>query len=392
MAMTRREFARLGGRVGGMGLAAGALPHAFGAGLPLIGQGGAVGGPVGGAGGGAGGAGGEGRRLGYAMIGLGEIAKHFGGGVGMSQHSKITGLVSGDRAKAEQWATQYGVPKDSIYSYEDMDRMRSNKAIDAVYIGLPNSMHAEFTERSAKAGKHVLCEKPMCTTVAEGERMIAACRAAKVKLMIAYRMQYEPLTQEAIQRLRSGEIGEVHAIETWFGFDIQQGVWRTQRKLAGGGCLMDVGIYSLNATRYLTGEDPAEIHAFQTTNRSDPRFKDIEGNMTWTARFPSGVLASCGTTYAGRMPGYFKVSGSKGVLEMMPSFDYEGISMKVTTKGTPEEKQNPEKDPVQFMREADAFAENVFADTPVKASGEEGLKDIRAISRIYQAAGLPGIG
>ena len=376
MAMTRREFARLGGMAGLA--AAGMMPRAAGAGLPVVGQAGSVGG--------------DGRRLGYAMIGLGEISKHFGGGVKESQHSKITGLVSGDRAKAEQWAQQYGVAADSIYSYEDMDRMKDNKGIDAVYVALPNSMHAEFTIRSAKAGKHVLCEKPMAVSVAECEQMIAACKAAKVKLMIAYRMQYEPLTLEAIQRIRSGEIGEVRAIETWNGFNIQPGRWRTERKLAGGGPLMDVGIYSLNATRYLTGEEPVEFRAFQTTNRSDPRFKDIEETMTWTQRFPSGILASCGTTYGAQMSDYFKVAGSNGLLEMGPAFGYEGMTMKVKTKGEPEVKTNPAKDPAQFATEADAFAMNVFDDSAVKASGEEGMRDIRYISQIYQAAGLPGLG
>ena len=378
MAMTRREFARMGSGVGAMGLAAGVLPRGFGEGLPRVGQGGAD----------AGG----GRRIGYAMIGLGEICKHFGGGARISEHSKITGLVSGDRAKAEQWAKDYGVPEDAIYSYADMDRMRENKSIDAVYIGLPNSMHAEYTVRAAKAGKHVLCEKPMAISVAECRQMIDACKAAKVKLMIAYRMQYEPLTAEAIRRLRAGEIGQIRTIETWAGFDIQPNRWRTDRKLAGAGAMMDIGIYSLNATRYLTGEEPVEIRALQATDRSDPRFKDVEATVTWTSRFPSGVLASCGTTYAGNMDGYFKVSGSKGMLEMGPAFSYDGIKMKVTKRGAPvEEKENPEKDPTQFGREADALALNIFNDTPVKASGEEGMRDIGYISQIYTSAGLPGL-
>ena len=306
MTMTRRSFAGLGV----MGLAAGALPRARSLGQST--------------------AAGTGRKIGYAVIGLGEIAKHFIGGVGMSQHSKITGLVSGDRAKAEAQAAQLGIPTNSVYTYAEMDRMRDNKSIDAVYVALPNSLHAEYTIRSAKAGKHVLCEKPMAVSVAECQGMIEACKAASVKLMIAYRMQYEPLTLEAIGRLRSGEIGDIRSIEAAFGFDSKPGVWRLQKKLAGGGCLMDVGIYPLNATRYLTGEEPADFKAFQTTHRDDPRFTEVEETVTWTTRFPSGILATCSTTYGGQMPGFFKVTGSKGVLEMGPAYSYEGITLRQT--------------------------------------------------------------
>lgn len=373
MEMTRREFARLSGMAGTMGMAS--LPRAFGAALPVGGQ-----------------AADTGRRLGYAVIGLGEIANHFIAGAGMSQHSKITGLVSGDRAKAEAMAAKLGVAKDAIYSYADMDRMRDNKAIEAVYVALPNSMHREYTERSAKAGKHVLCEKPMATSVADAEAMIAACKAANVKLMIAYRMQYEPLTLEAIGHIRAGEIGEVQAIEAAFGFDSKPGVWRLEKKMAGGGPMLDVGIYCLNATRYLTGEEPVEIKAISTRNQNDPRFKEVEETVSWTTRFPSGILAACNTTYGGTMPGFFKLTGSKGTLEMGPAYSYEGISMTLEAKGAPPvTKTNPEKDPTQFMREADAFAGNVFQNTAVKASGEEGLRDMRYISQIYQSAGLGGL-
>ena len=363
MAMTRRQFARQGT----MGLVGAGLLR----GVPLLGQ--AAGG----------------RRVGYAMIGLGEIATHFGGGVKESQSAKITGLVSGDRAKAEQWAQEYGVAKDAIYSYDDMDRMRDNKAIEAVYVALPNSMHAEYTERSAKAGKHVLCEKPMATTVEDAKRMITACSAARVKLMIAYRMQYEPLTLEAIRRLRAGEIGQIIGIESANGFYAKPDQWRLNGKLAGGGPLMDVGIYSLNATRYLTGEEPTAFRAFSYTDKSDPRFKDVEETVAWTTQFPSGVLAACNTTYGGGMKGFLRVTGSKGALEMLPAFDYEGIRLRVTKPGeAPEEKTNPEKDPAQFARQADYFAECVLQTREPKTNGQEGLRDMECMSRIYQAAGL----
>ena len=369
MTMTRRSFVQAGTTAGGLALASRVLP-----GTLAFGQAAAAS---------------SGRKLGYAVIGLGEIAGHFIAGVAQSQNSKITGLVSGDRAKAEAMAAKLGLSADAIYSYADMDRMRDNKSIDAVYIALPNSMHAEFTIRSAKAGKHVLCEKPMAVSVDECEQMIAACRAAKVKLMIAYRMHYEPLTLEAIQRLRAGEIGDILAIESAFGFPIRPGVWRVSKKLGGGGPLVDVGIYCLNATRYLTGEEPVEFRAFASTRTRDERFREIEESLSWTTRFPSGIVASCNTTYGGAMPGFIKVSGTKGTLEMGPAFDYEGIRLMVRGPGAPVDKTNPERDPLQFTREADHLAECVFSDREPTTAGEEGLRDMRYIAAIYKAAGAP---
>src|SRR6201985_919612 len=262
------------------------------------------------------------QRVGYCVIGLGTIADHFMRGVQQSSKSQITGLVSGHRDKAERIAAQYGVPKSSIYNYEDMDRFRDNKSIDAVYVALPNSMHAEYTIRSAKAGKHVLCEKPMSISVKEAEAMIAACKVANVKLMIAYRLHYEPTTLKAIKMVRDGTLGKVQAISSANGFNIAPGEWRSTKALGGGGPLMDVGIYSLNATRYLTGEEPENFTAVVSTIDHDGRFDTVEENTSWTMKFPSGVLASCCTTYGASMPGYYKVYGSLGRLEV-GTFGYQ---------------------------------------------------------------------
>ena len=178
---------------------------------------------------------------------------------GVAHHHQLADhrLVSGHRDKADRIAAQYDVPADSIYNYENFDQIVHNPAVDAVYVALPNSMHAEYTIRAAKAGKHVLCEKPMATNVADCEQMIAACKAANVKLMIAYRCHYEPTNLSAIELIRDGALGQVQAIESAFGFNMGPNEWRTNKKLAGGGPLFDVGIYSLNACRYLTGEEPA---------------------------------------------------------------------------------------------------------------------------------------
>lgn len=367
MGMTRREF----GRVGAMGAAAMGLR-----GLPVLGQD----------------AGGQ-RKIGYAVIGLGEIARHFMPGVRGSAHSQITALVSGDRAKAERLAAEYAVPASSIYSYQDFDRIRDNKAVDAVYVALPNSMHREFTVRSAKAGKHVLCEKPMAASVRECEEMIAACRAAKVKLMIAYRLHYEPVTKKAIELVRSGVIGPVEAMESSFGFNSKPGVWRLTKKLGGGGPLVDVGIYSLNAMRYLTGEEPVEFKGYCSVIDKDGRFTEVEENCSWTMRFPSGILASCATSYGANMPGFFKVHGPKGWVSAEPAFSYEGLKLTAQYGGgngaKPEEfhMESEYKDPAQFGWEADELAECIVSGREPATSGDEGLRDMRYIAEIYKSAG-----
>ena len=365
MGISRREFSKLGA----MGMAAQLLPS-----LGLAAQAGE-------------------RKVGYCVIGLGTIADHFMRGVLTSGNSKITGLVSGHRDKAERIAAQYGVPKSSIYSYEDMDKFRDNKTIDAVYVALPNSMHAEYTIRSAKAGKHVLCEKPMSTTVREAEDMIAACRAANVKLMIAYRLHYEPLNLKAIKLIHDGALGRIGTINGAFGFDASPGAWRLNKKLAGGGSLFDVGIYVLNASRYLSGEEPTGFTGVTgTVEKDDPRFSEVEENISWTEKFPSGLVATGSSTYGTQMPGYVKVFGPKGTLEIGPGLNYDGIRLRASfsqSRGEPRveiDETNSEMDPMQFTREANHFSECVLQNKTPSSPGEEGLRDIKYITEIYASA------
>jgi len=350
MTITRREFSKLGA----LGLAAHLAP-ALNAQQPA-------------------------KKIGYAVIGLGRIADHFMRGALLTTNSKTTALVSGHPDKAARIAAQYGVPSSSIYNYENFDEIVHNPAVDAVYVALPNSMHAEYTIRAAKAGKHVLCEKPMATNVADCEKMIAACKAANVKLMIAYRCHYEPTNLRAVNLIRSGALGQVQAIESSFGFNMGPNEWRTNKKLAGGGPLFDVGIYSLNACRYLTGEEPEKISAYASTIDHDARFAEVEENVSWTMRFPSGIGAP--------MDGCFRVHGSKGWLEVEHAFVYEGLHLRADYSGTHLDELNPAKDPSHFTAETAAFSSNIQDGTEPKASGEEGLRDMRYITEIYRSAGI----
>jgi predicted dehydrogenase len=333
------------------------------------------------------------RKIGYAIIGLGRIADHFMRGIQDTSNSKVVALVSGHPDKAARIAAQYGVPTSNIYNYENMDRFRDNHEIDAVYVALPNSMHAEYTIRSAKAGKHVLCEKPMCVSVPEAHAMIDACKAANVKLMIAYRCHYETTNLAAVKLIRDGALGQVQQIQSAFGFDCGPKEWRLQKPLAGGGPLMDVGIYSLNATRYLTGEEPASISAYTYTNPKDPRFATVEENIAWITKFPSGITASCNTTYGAQMEGYFRVYGSKGWLEVNPAFVYDGLRLTAeyrddNGKFIKLDQPNMEKDPIHFTKEADHFSKCILENKTPQSPGEEGLRDMTYIREIYRSAGI----
>ena len=330
----------------------------------------------------------SGRRFGYCIVGLGRISmQHFMPATRMSRYSRVTAIVSGHRDKAEKMAAEYGVPAAGIYSYDNYEAIAKNPDIDAVYIALPNGMHAEYTIRAAQAGKHVLCEKPMANTAAEAQSMVDACRKANRKLMIAYRCQFEPTNLHAIELMRSGKLGKIVSIESANGFNIRPGEWRITRKLGGGGPLMDMGIYSLNACRYLTGEEPAgELKAYSSVTDQDGRFTEVEENLSWTMKFPSGIVANCTTTYGASMPGTFTVYGSKGMLRMDAAFGYQGQHLTAKIQGEPPvDDQSTERDPAHFPRQADHLAECAARNTEPKTPGEEGLRDMKLIEAIYRS-------
>ena len=211
--------------------------------------------------------------------------------------------------------------------------------------------------------------------------------------MIAYRCQYEPLHLKAIDLIRSGAIGQVQIIESAFGFNVAAGEWRIDKKMAGGGPIVDVGIYSLNATRYLTGEEPVSFSAFTSTTDHDGRFKEVEESVSWTMRFPSGIVAACNTTYGAPTVGYYKVHGSKGWIDFNPAFNYDGLHLRAEYLGSDGDRRPTQLDlpstsrhPYQFQTEAEYFSHCVQNGIDPKTPGEEGLRDMRCIAEIYRAA------
>ena len=332
----------------------------------------------------------EPRPIGFAIVGLGKYAtEQMMPAFKESKHCKIVALVSGSPDKAQRLAREYGVDAQSIYSYQNFDSIRNNPAVDVVYVVLPPSLHAEYTIRAAQAGKHVLTEKPMAPSVEDCQKMIDACRKAGKQLMVAYRAQFEPFNLDAIARIRKGELGKVRYVTADHGRQVQPtkdkaDEWRVVKKLAGGGSLMDIGIYSLNAARYLTGEEPVEVSATESTDRTDPRFREVEDQVHFTLRFPSGALATCTSAYSIEGVKRFRVFGADAWLDLDPATDYYRHAM---TIGRAEgELKTSMKEGNQFAAMLDHMAESVRQNKTPKTPGEEGLRDIRLILAIYESA------
>jgi predicted dehydrogenase len=330
------------------------------------------------------------KPVGFAAVGLGTISDIFMRACANSQTAKITALVTGHPAeKGTKYADMYGIPKNSIYTYEQYERLVDNKEVDAVYIGLPNSMHCEYTVRAARIGKHVLCEKPMAISSAECRTMIQECRTAKVKLMIAYRVHYDPTWQQASQIIDSGGIGDIQSFQGGFFNQQRAGTWRLSRKLGGGGSILDVGIYPLNAIRHLTREEPSNYTAVVSTRDFSGRFAEVEQSVEWTMKLPSGIIASCGSSYGQTAPGFLTINGDKGYLQLQPAFLYDGVHMVGRVNGEPIDVLGTGKAPFQFTLEAEHFADCIRHEKRPESPGEEGLKDMLAIEAIYRAAGTP---
>jgi predicted dehydrogenase len=329
-------------------------------------------------------------RIGFAIVGLGHLSLgQILPAFGKSKHCRPVALASGDREKARKIAAQYGIRESSIYDYESYEDIGRNPEVQVIYIVLPNSMHAEYVIRGARSGKHILCEKPMATTSADCERMIAACKAANVKLMIAYRQQYEPLNKAIVKMVRDRKLG---ALRSMIASNAQnQGdpsQWRQKLALSGGGCLPDVGIYCLNAARFLSGEEPSEVWASLHQPKDDPRFREVEETCSFVAKFPSGLIASCSSGYGAHRSQFMRLEGDLGWAELNPAFGYTGLRFRASTvqDGHDVISEPSIEAEDQFAIEMDHMAFCVQNNLQPHTPGEEGLQDQRIIEAIYQSA------
>lgn len=329
-------------------------------------------------------------RVGFAIVGLGRLSlDELMPAFAQTKKARVVALVSGSPEKARLVAAQYGIAPDTIYGYDEWDRIARNEAVRAVYVVTPNGRHRDHVLAAAAAGKHVLCEKPMANSSAEAREMIAACNAAKVKLMIAYRIQYEPHNREVTRLVRSGEFGKPRLIQAFNGQTTglpEQ--WRLKKPLAGGGALPDIGIYCLNTIRALLGEEPASISAEIHSTPGDPKFSEVEESVAFTLRFPSGVLAQCGSSYGVHESRRLQVHTERGDIDLYNAFAYRDQRLVVSHADGKVEARDERVlgHKNQFALEIDHMAECILSDRRPRTPGEEGLQDHVLMEAIYEAA------
>ncbi|TBO36405.1 Gfo/Idh/MocA family protein [Pedobacter kyonggii] len=332
----------------------------------------------------------ENERIGYAVVGLGHLAlEEVIPALFNCKFSRLAALVSGDNKKMEKVALQYGISPSCCYTYECFDELRDNPDVKVIYIILPNSMHMEFTIRGARAGKHILCEKPMANSSTECRKMITACNKAKVKLMIAYRMHFQPHTLKLKEMVSKNRFGEVRYIEAANGqSSANPEHWRHQAKLAGGGALPDIGIYCLNTIRFILQKEPTEVFAYQYSTPEDPLFKDTEELISWQMKFREGLIASCMAHYKVREIKTLRIHAERGWMFMDRAFAYKG--QQLSTSRADGEEEIEEKislsEPNQFAAEMDHFSQCILTKRAPNTPGEEGLRDQIIMEAIYKSA------
>jgi predicted dehydrogenase len=253
-----------------------------------------------------------------AIMGLGSYGTRVAEAMQTCKKARLVGVISGTPSKIKDWQTKYNIPAANCYNYENFDDIKNNPDIDAVYIITPNALHKEQAIRVAKAGKHVISEKPMSVNAKDAQEMVDACKKANVKLLVGYRMHFEPKTLEIIRMRKDGELGKVLFFQGLCGFKIGDPTqWRLNKKLAGGGSMMDIGIYAINGARYMTGEDPIWVTA-QETKTDTQKFKEgVDETIQFQFGFASGAVASCLSTYNMNNLDKFFVNGEEGVKDLI---------------------------------------------------------------------------
>src|SRR5688500_12255966 len=324
----------------------------------------------------------DGQVLRVAIMGLGSYGTRVADAMQSCTRAKLVGVISGTPSKIKDWQSKYNIPEKNCYNYENFDNIKNNPDIDAVYVITPNGLHKDQSIRIAKAGKHVICEKPMAVNAKEGQEMVDACKAANVKLLIGYRIHFEPKTLEIVRMRMDGEFGKIRLFQGLSGFKIgDPNQWRLNKQLAGGGSLMDIGIYAINGSRYMIGEEPIWVTA-QETKTEPQKFKEgVDETIQFQLGFPSGAVASCLSTYNMNYLDRFFVTGEKGYGLLNPSTGYGPIEGE-TNKG---KLTHPHKthQTVQMDEMAAIIFDNKKPVIPV--DGEEGVKDMKIIDAIYEA-------
>jgi predicted dehydrogenase len=318
-------------------------------------------------------------KLGIALVGLGNYAGMLlAPALQETDNCYLAGIVTGTPSKAATWKEKYNIPEKNIYNYGNYDSIKDNPDIDILYIVLPNSMHAEYTIRAAEAGKHVICEKPMALTVTDCDRMIAACKKAKRHLSIGYRLHFEPYNLEMVRLGTQKIYGDLKKISGGFGFRAGPSQWRLTQKYAGGGPMVDVGIYVMQAMCYISGMEPIAVTAKEGPKTDLEKFKDVEQSLTWTMEFPDGLIGEGKTSYADNM-NFLKAEATNGVFELTSAFNYTG------QKGNTPEGAMDLPHINQQAKQMDAFALAIKNNKTSIVPGEMGRRDVKYLQAVYEA-------
>lgn len=326
----------------------------------------------------------QGKKLNIALCGLGRYANILATGLQETEFCSLAGIITGTPEKAKLWKDKYQIPGENIYNYENFDEISKNKNIDLVYVVLPNGMHKEFTIRAAKAGKHVIVEKPMANTAAECKEMIDACRRAGVQLAVGYRLHYEPHHLE-IQRLGQERVfGPVRHIEAILGYNIKgmpADDWHFNKRLSGGGVLMNLGVYCVQINRYVLGEEPISVTAQLSPITKPELFSEVEENISWQLNFPSGAVGSS-TAASNCRADRFYAAAEQGFFELSPAMGYGPF------KGRTSKREFNFPVINQQAAQMDGISREILEgnNLPSHIAGEEGLKDMHIIDGIYKAA------
>ena len=319
----------------------------------------------------------EKQQLGIALVGLGKYSEgQLAPALQETQHCRLAGIVTGSPDKAEKWKKKYKIPDENVYSYDNFDSISENPDIDIVYIVLPNNMHAQYTIRAAAAGKHVICEKPMAISVQECQDMIDACNKAGVRLSIGYRLHFDPYNIDMMNM--PSKLGKVKTISSDNSQEMEPGEWRLSKTLAGGGPLMDLGIYCVQAAIYCVGQDPIAVTATEGLKTDPAKFPQVEQSLIWSMEFPDGARAQCTTSYAAEGD-RLEVQYENGTAKLEPAFDYSGL------KGESSEGKISHPKVNQQALQMDDFAQCVKENKPTRVPGEMGLRDVKILMAIYEA-------
>ncbi|GAA5523217.1 Gfo/Idh/MocA family oxidoreductase [Aliifodinibius salicampi] len=322
----------------------------------------------------------EDEKLGIALVGLGNYSSgQLAPALQETKLCKLSGIVTGTPQKEQEWAQKYNIPDSNIYNYETYDQIADNDDIDIIYVVLPNSMHAEYTIRAAEAGKHVICEKPMATSAKDCQRMIDACNQANRKLSIGYRLHFEPHNKEMMRLGRNEVLGPVQQMSGTFSFPLNDpDAWRLDKKMAGGGPLMDVGIYIVQASLYTMGQLPTSVKAWDET-KDHETFSEVEGTIRWNLNFPNNVVLQADSSYEDR-GNNFRMEAANGWAELSPAYSYGGI------KGETSEGPMDFPQVNQQALQMDDFARCIIEDDQTIVPGEMGKRDMIILDSIYESA------